>query len=370
MQTQRLISLDVFRGMTVAFMILVNNPGSWAHIYAPLRHAAWHGWTPTDLVFPFFLFAVGVAVSLSFASSRARGQTTKKLVRKVVMRTFIIFALGLALNAFPYQNLANVRFWGVLQRIAVCYLVVGITVAMIPRNGGRLVVFLLLIGTYEFLMRWPLVPEWGQGSFAVADNFARWFDLQWPGPSRLAPHLQPPFEPEGLVSTLTAAAGCLLGFFAGELLGQSKKLGARLQRLALAGLALAVLGQLWAFVEPINKQLWTLSYMLLMTGLAAIALAGCGWLIDIRGWVRGFGPLVVFGSNALLAFVGTGFVARIIVHIKWPGSPLSLKYMIYREGLQPPLGALNGSLVFALGTVFIWWFILWLLYKRRIFIKI
>lgn len=370
METQRLISLDVFRGLTVAFMLLVNNPGSWAHIYGPLRHASWHGWTPTDLVFPFFLFAVGVSISLSFRRSFGAGLTTIGLVRKVVLRTGIIFALGWFLNAFPYDDLANVRFWGVLQRISICYLIAGLTVAIVPGNRGRLAVVVVLIASYEFLMRWPLLPEWGGGSFALVDNFARWVDLQWPGPMRLAPGGQVPFEPEGLVSSLTASAGCLLGFFAGEILGQATALSSRLKHLALGGFFSVLAGLLLSLAEPINKQLWTVSYTLLMTGQAAVVLAGCGWLMDLRGWVKGTQPFLVFGGNALLAFVGTGLVARIIIRIDWPGTNTSIKTMIYREGLLPWLGALNASLAYALITVFVWWFGLWLLHKRQIFIKI
>ncbi|MFT5315566.1 MAG: putative acyltransferase [Candidatus Krumholzibacteriia bacterium] len=370
MKTQRLISLDVFRGLTVAFMILVNNPGSWGHIYAPLRHAEWHGWTPTDLVFPFFLFAVGVAISLSFAKCREVGMPTQALVRKIAVRSIVIFGLGLILNAFPYQDLTNVRIWGVLQRIAVSYLVAGLTVALVARTAGRVVVLIGLLLAYEFLMRWPLVSEWGNGSFAIADNFARWVDLQWPGPSRLTFEGFLPFEPEGLVPSLSAAVVCLFGFFAGEGLRKTEALENRLVKLVALGAALAVLGLLLSSIEPINKKLWTSSYTFLMSGLAALVLAGCAWLMDARGWVKGFKPFVAFGSNALLAFVGTGFAARVIVLVKWPDSSLSVKSMIYHNGLVPRFGELNGSLVFALGTVLIWWFLLWLLHKRQIFIKI
>jgi len=231
-----------------------------------------------------------VSISLSFRHRRDAGLTTVLLVRKIVLRAVVIFVLGLVLNAFPYDDLATMRVWGVLQRIAVCYLIAALVVAVVPSNRGRLACVVFLVAGYEFLMRFPIIPDWGQGSFALADNFARWVDLQWPGPLRLAPYSEMPFEPEGLVSSLTASAGCLLGFFAGELLAQPKPLGQRLKQLALGGCVLTLSGLLLSLLEPVNKQLWTVSYTLLMTGQAAVVLAACGWIMDLRGWVRGTGP--------------------------------------------------------------------------------
>ncbi len=379
MKTERLISLDVFRGLTVALMILVNNPGSWAHIHPPLRHADWHGWTPTDLVFPFFLFAMGVAISLSFARRLAGGAVRSDLVRKVIVRAVIIFGLGLLLNGFPYNNLGELRVWGVLQRIAVCYLGAGLTVVLVPNNRGRLVVMFGLLLGYELLMRLPLVAAWGNGSFALADNFVRWVDLGWPGAGHLYQGKGLPFDPEGLVSSLPATAGTLAGFFAGEHLSARDQLrrdlplARRLSGLLATGAQLAALGVLAGLVEPINKQLWTVSYTILMTGLAAVALAVCGWLIDVRHWQRWVQPAIVFGSNALLAFFGSGLLTRILGLIKITGSdgaPVSLKGAIYLEICRPLGGPVDGSLLFAVGTVCLWWAILWLLYRRKIFIKV
>jgi predicted acyltransferase len=268
MKNERLISLDVFRGLTVALMILVNNPGSWAHIHPPLRHAAWHGWTPTDLVFPFFLFAVGAAISLSFKRRLEAGADRNAMVRKVLTRSVIIFGLGLLLNGFPYTNLGELRVWGVLQRIAMCYLIAGLTVVLVPANKGRLAVAGGLLLAYELLMRAPLVADWGAGSFALADNFVRRVDLIWPGARHLYQGTGLPFDSEGLVSTLPAAAGTLAGFFTGEFLGRDLPLPRRLGRLAQAGTICTGAGLLLSLIEPINKQLWTVSYTVLMTGLA------------------------------------------------------------------------------------------------------
>jgi len=373
MKNERLISLDVLRGLTVALMILVNNPGSWAHIYPPLRHAAWHGWTPTDLVFPFFLFVVGVAMSLSFARRLAGGAGRGQLVRKVVSRAVVIFGLGLLLNGFPYTHLETLRVWGVLQRIAVCYLGAGLTVVLARQKWGRLAVLVGLLLAYELLMRLPLVAGWGQGSFALTDNFVRWVDLGWPGAGHIYQGEGVPFDPEGLVSSLTATAGVLAGFFVGEYLHQDRPLGQRLGRLLLVGVGLIAAGLLMGRWEPINKQLWTVSYTVLMTGWALVFLAGSGWVIDVRGWQRWFRPAIVFGSNALLAFVGSGLLARIQVLIRVPnraGKEVALKAALYTDVWRPLAGPLNGSLLYAVSTVLLWWFLLWLLHRKRIFIKI
>lgn len=373
MKNERLVSLDVLRGLTVALMILVNNPGSWAHIHPPLRHAAWHGWTPTDLVFPFFLFVVGVAMSLSLTRRLQAGAGRGRVVRKIVTRAVIIFGLGLLLNAFPYNHWSTLRVWGVLQRIAVCYLGAGLTVVLLRDNRSRLAVMLGLLVAYEALMRLPLVAGWGHGSFALPDNFVRWVDLGWPGARHIYQGEGVPFDPEGLVSSLPATAGVLAGFFAGEYLRRPLPLVHRLVRLLIAGAILAGAGLLLGRWEPINKQLWTVSYTVLMTGWALVSLAASGWLIDVRGWQRWLQPAIVLGSNALLAFVGSGLLARILILIKVPngeGVPVSLKTAAYTEVFRRLAGPLNGSLLYAVATTVLWWFILWLLYRKRIFIKI
>lgn len=373
MKTERLISLDVFRGLTVALMILVNNPGSWAHIHPLLRHAAWHGWTPTDLVFPFFLFAVGMAISLSFARRRAAGAGTGRLVRKVVLRTIIIFGLGLMLNGFPTFDPQSWRVWGVLQRIAVCYLGAGLTVVLVRTTRGRIAVLVGLVLSYELLMRAPLVDGWGGGSFALVDNFVRWVDLAWPGAVHLYRGNGMAFDPEGLVSSLSATAGTLAGFFAGQYMRQEQPLVRSLQVLAVIGIVLVVAGMLLGEAEPINKQLWTVSYTVLTTGLALLVLTGCAWWIDVKGQRRGVGLAIVFGSNALLAFVGSGLLARILglVKVAGPdGTRVSLKAAVYTGVLRPLAGPVNGSLLYAVLTIVLWWAGLWLLYRRRIFIKI
>ncbi len=373
MKSERLISLDFLLGLTVALMILVNNPGSWAHRYPPLRHAEWHGWTPTDVVFPYFLFIVGVSLALSFARRQAAGAHRGQLVRKVLDRSALIFLFGLLLNGFPYNHLDSLRVWGVLQRIAVCYLVAGLTVVLVPRTRGRVAVMLGLLAAYELLMRLPLVPGWGHGSFELADTFARWVDLRWPGAGHVHVTRGVSFDPEGMVSSLTAAASTLAGFLAGRYLLRDLPLTRRLRGFLVAGLGLAAMGLALGLVEPINKQLWTVSYTVLMTGLSLLGLAFCGWAIDLRGWRRWAQPFVVFGSNALLAFLGSGLLARLAVLIKVTGAgegPVALQTALYTGVFRPLAGPVNGSLLYALGITLLWWLILWAFYRRRIFIKI
>lgn len=374
---QRLIALDVFRGLTVALMILVNNPGSWAHIYPPLRHARWHGWTPTDLVFPFFLFIVGVAMALSFARRIEQGAGRGGLIRKIAVRAVIIYLLGLFLNGFPFTGgagqWAELRIWGVLQRIAACYLIAGLAVVWLPGRRPLVAFALLLPLVYELGMRLPLVAGWGGGSFALEDNFARWLDLRLWGAGHLYGGAGMPFDPEGLWSTLPAVVTTLLGYFTGQLLRASLPLGRKLRLLALAGTGLAVIGQTAHLLEPVNKQLWTVSYVVLTGGLALLVLAASVWAIDARGWRRGALPAVVFGSNALVVFVGSGVVARLLVLVKAPdgaGGTVTLKNWLYTRLYAGWAGPELGSLLFAVGFCLVWLGILWILYSRKIFIKI
>lgn len=364
----------MFRGLTVALMILVNSPGSWAHIHAPLRHAAWNGLTPTDLVFPFFLFIVGTAMSLSFTRRLNDGATRGDLVRKVLARSAIIFVLGLLLNGFPFDEpLSTWRIPGVLQRIGLCYLLAGLTVVLGGRNRNRWLVvggFLLL---YEFLMRWALVSGWGAGSFALANNFVRWVDLSVLGESHMFTVRGLAFDPDGLVSTLPAAVTTLAGYFAGEFIRGPGGLPEKLRRLGIVGGGVAALGLLLCPLEPVNKQLWTVSYVLVTTGLAMAALAASSWMIDVKKWRTGIRPAVVFGSNPLVAFVGSGLVARILILVKVDaggGDPIILKRWIYEGFFVPIAGPLNGSFLFAVATVLLWLGLLWLLYRRGWFLKI
>ena len=384
----RLLAVDFFRGLTVALMILVNNPGSWAHVPPPLRHAAWHGLTPADLVFPFFLFIVGVAISLSLERRREAGASRRELARKIGRRTVLIILCGLLLSGFPFglplsaevaaefgwsdvtDSLSGLRIMGVLQRIALCYLVVGLLAVFVGSLRGRLLAAGALVLSYEALMRLPLVAGWGGGSFALTDNFARWCDLAVLGGRHLWTGAGMPSDPEGLVSTLTAAVTTL----AGLLVGRRLRTAARpLPGLFAAGAAATAAGLLLAFVEPVNKQLWTVSYTVLTAGLATLTLALSSWIIDLRGWRRGTRWAVVYGSNPLVAFVGSGLLARVLLLVRvgdGSGGTVPLQRWLYTSVCASLAGPMGGSLLHAVAHMLLWLGVLWLLHRRRIYVKI
>lgn len=387
----RLLSLDAFRGGTIALMILVNHPGSWAHIHPPLRHARWHGWTPTDLVFPFFLFIVGAAMALSFERRREQGAERSDLVRKILWRSLWIFACGLLLNAYPFglplsseaaanftlesvgEHFANLRILGVLQRIAFCYLAAGLAVVGLssPRRLAAFAAGCLVL--YELAMRLPLVSGWGAGSFALENNLVRWLDLRLLGENHLWKGAGLPFDPEGFLSTLPAIATTVSGWFAGRFVRDRRPERGPVARLAAAGALAAGLGLLLGRWEPVNKQLWSSSYTLLTSGLAAVALAACWGLVDGRGWRRGAFPAIVFGSNPLVVFVGSGLLARTLALVRigsGDGGTTSVQRWLYLNLFQPAAGDLNGSLLHAVAHVLFWLAITGWLYRRRLFLKI
>jgi len=387
----RMISLDVFRGLTVGLMILVNNPGSWSHIYGPLRHASWHGWTPTDLVFPFFLFIVGVAMALSFGKRMDAGEDLSDLKKKVWSRGAIIIGLGLFLNGFPFnipvnaqmaadfefmdifRRFATLRYWGVLQRIGLCYLIAGLIILYFPRTRDRILAVGGLVLIYEFFMRVPLVDGWGAGSFELQDNFIRYFDMLIFGEAHLYGGTGVPFDPEGFLSSLPAVLTTMSGFWLGEYLRKPIDHQEKLSNLSVIGIMLFVFGSLMGLVEPINKQLWTVSYVIVMAGLAVMMVVVSSYIIDVKKldfWIK---PAIVFGSNALVVFVGSGIIGRLMYMMKTTNSAgeiVSIKSAMYEGFFVPLAGNLNGSLLFALTNIAFWLAILWYLYHKKIFIKI
>lgn len=387
----RMISLDVFRGLTVGLMILVNNPGSWSNIYGPLRHAEWHGWTPTDLVFPFFLFIVGVAMALSFGKRLEAGADVAELKKKVWSRGAIIIGLGLFLNGFPFNIPLNaqmaadfefldifrrfytLRYWGVLQRIGACYLLAGLIILYFPRNLHRVMAIGLLLFVYEFFMRVPLVEGWGAGDFGLHGNFIRYFDILLFGEAHLYGGTGIPFDPEGFLSTFPAVLTVLSGFWLGEYLRQPIDHQEKLSNLSVVGIVLFFSGSLLGLIEPINKQLWTISYVIVMDGLAILMIVISSYLIDVKKmdfWIK---PAIVFGSNALVVFVGSGILGRLMYMLKTTdanGEIISIKTALYQGVYVPLAGDLNGSLLYAITNILFWLAILWYLYSKKIFVKI
>lgn len=386
--TARLASLDAFRGLAVAGMILVNNPGSWSHVYAPLRHAVWHGATPTDLVFPFFLFGIGVAMSFSLASRAARGDSRRRLWRHVAVRVLILYGLGLFMAAYPRFDFQTVRLVGVLARIAMVYLVAGTMVLFL----GRRAVFaamLAFLAVYWALIAWVPVPGFGAGDLSPEGNLGAWLDRivlgahMWSGGGGI-------HDPEGLLSTVPAVSSTLAGLFAGDFLragagtparpggehggaNGGANPGALSLRLVLAGALLVGLGHLWDLALPINKPIWTSSYVAYTTGWALLVLGSLHWVIDVRHWRGWARPLEIYGVNAITMFVASGLVAKTLVLWRVPADPegtTSAYSLIYRSLFVPWAGPLNGSLAFAVTAVLFWYGVAWVMHARRIFIRV
>ena len=365
--TGRIRSLDAFRGLTVAAMILVNNPGSWDYVYPPLRHAEWDGWTPTDLIFPFFLFIVGVSLVVSFSRRELAGAAPRELARKALLRGALIVLVGLFLSGFPRYDLTHLRIPGVLQRIGLVYALTALIFLGFGPAARRWIAGGVLVGYWLILTRLS-VPGGVAGDLSAAGNLGAWLDR-----FLLGGHLwTPDFDPEGLLSTVPAVATCLLGTFAGERILADRAPGDRTTGLLLMGAALIVAGLAWSAWFPINKSLWSSSYVLFTGGIACQALAACYWAIDVRGrdgWAR---PTYVFGTNALFAFVLSGLVARglLLWRVGPPGGTVPVKQWLFEQVLLPAAGPMNGSLLFALANVALIFALTAVLYRRGVFIRL
>lgn len=393
--SERLLALDVFRGMTVAGMLLVNNPGSWGAIYPPLAHAAWHGWTPTDLIFPFFLFIVGITTHLSLTARRERGAGDALLVRQVLRRGALIFLCGLFLSWFPgwswasggdladatfvdrvLHRIEHLRIMGVLQRIGLAYILGGLLTLRLDVRGQVAAIAVLLLGYWALLTLVP-VPGTGRLGYALLDEpsqvLSAWLDRTVLGEAHLYSGSRT-WDPEGLLSTLPAVGTLLLGALAGRWIGaRARPLTDRLAALFAVGAMLMVVGLCWHWVFPINKGLWTSSYVVFTGGMAAVTLATCLWLIDVqqwRGWTRFF---VVYGTNPLVAFLGSGLMARLTVSlITWmeDGRRVSLQGAVHQALFLSWLPARPASLAYALSFVLLWYGILAALHRRGIVVKV
>lgn len=370
----RLLALDVFRGITLAGMLLVNNPGSWEHVYTPLDHAEWNGWTPTDTIFPFFLFIVGVAMTFSFAGQLAKRQSRGRILGRAAKRAGVLFLLGLLLAAFPYYNLdvTHLRIPGVLQRIAVCFLAASAIWLFVPRRGRPWLAAALLLG-YWAAMTLVSVPGCGAGELADKGcTLAAYVDRAVLGTNHMWASAKT-WDPEGILSTFPAIVTVLLGIFAGEWIRGERTPAERATGLFFAGNALMAAGLAWNAAFPINKNLWTSSYVLFMGGMAMVGLAMCYWLADVKGkrwWTR---PFVVFGTNAIAAFFLSGVFARLLNLVKVPGGATGtqpVKAWIYQHLFATWLSPIDASLAFAIVFVLLWWAIMEVFYRRRIFIKV
>jgi predicted acyltransferase len=359
----RLLSLDALRGLTVAAMVLVNNPGTWRAVYPPLLHADWHGWTFTDTVFPFFVFIVGVAIPIALGPRLERSGRAWTTVR-VVQRSAVLFGLGIVLNALPAFDWATLRIPGVLQRIAACYLVAGVLFLMTGWRTQALVAVGLLLGYWVAMTTVP-VPGYGAGDLGKAGNLAAYLDRTLLGPQHMWQAARV-YDPEGILSTAPAVATALLGVLTGHWMRRRAVSGATAARLALAGVVCAALGQIWSLWFPVNKALWTSSYAMLMGGLALIVLAGCYWLIEVRGYRRWAVPFSALGVNALALFFLSALVARLLILIRVGAESTSLHALLFDRLFAPWASPVNASLAFATAYVLAWVAVMWLLYRRNI----
>ncbi|HEY0776797.1 MAG TPA: DUF5009 domain-containing protein [Gemmatirosa sp.] len=394
---ERLLSLDVFRGITVAAMLLVNDPGSWEHIYPPLEHAPWNGWTPTDLIFPFFLFIVGITTQLSLGARRAAGADEAAITRQIVRRGALIFLFGLLLNWFPFvqwgelkgvadptvlqrvlYRLEHLRIMGVLQRIGLAYAAAGLITMRTTLKQQVIILAVLLYGYWWAMTLLPVPGSGGvQGMYVLGRpglTLDAWVDRTllrpdhlWVGGNRVR-------DPEGLFSTVPAIGTAMLSNFAGRWIGERERsLAERINGLYAAGTIAIMGGLMWHWVFPINKSLWTSSFVLFTAGMACIALATCMWVIDaqrVAGWTR---PFAIYGTNPMIAFVGSGVLARCIYsifHVQIDGERTSLVDAFYDKVLTRWLEPRDASLAFALLFVGFWYVVLAWCWKRKIIFRV
>lgn len=392
---ERLVALDVFRGMTIAGMLLVNNPGTWSSIYPPLEHAPWNGWTPTDVIFPFFLFIVGITTEISLSGRRARGDNESAILRQILKRGALIYLFGLLLSWFPFftythiaelpdatffdrvvHRVEHLRIMGVLQRIGVAYLLGALLTLRTSLRQQFGILAALLFG-YWALMTLVPVPDTGVAGRFVLDQpdklLSAWLDRTVLGLNHLWSGSKT-WDPEGLLSTIPAIGTMMLGTFAGKWIARrGVELNARIAGLFAVGAITMMLGLIWNWWFPINKSLWTSSYVLFTGGMAAVVLATCLWIIDVRGYRSWTRPFVVYGLNPMLAFLGSGMMARALgsmINVDVNGTPTPLQSVVYKNVYASWLSPINASLAYAITFVAIWYGVLLIAEKRGFVLKV
>ena len=381
---QRLLSLDFFRGLTVAAMILVNNPGSWGHIYAPLEHAEWNGCTPTDLIFPFFLWIVGVSIAFAMSSSKADPPSHQKTIIKAIKRGIILYLLGFFLAIFGkiistiiddrsiWEAFQTVRLLGVLQRIGIVFIISSIIFIKVS-NKTIFKILIVILALYWALMTFIPEPGVGYPNLEKETNLAAWIDRgilteahTWASSKT--------WDPEGVLSTLPAVGTCLFGILVGVWMRRKDVDNAtKVAWLFTTGITAVILGLLWDLQFPINKALWTSSYVLYAGGLASIGMALCYWVIDVQGYKKFTTPFVVYGVNAITVFFLAGLMPRVLnlIQITKPdGTKTGLLVRFYETCYTPFFSPINASLVWAITYVLGFYVLLYFMYKKNIIIKV
>lgn len=365
----RLPSIDIARGITIAFMIMVNNNG--AHAYHPFTHSVWSGWTPTDLVFPCFIFLVGISIVLAFSKRLERDQPARAIVLNIVRRSIILFALGIVVNGYPHFPLHSLRIYGVLQRIAICYLIAGLFYLWRRDWKSHAIATAVLLGGYYILMRYVPVPGAGVPTHNIPlldpnQNWVAWLDRKLL-PGRLYEGVR---DPEGLLSDIPAIATALLGILAGMWLRTGRTQKQIVTGLLVAGVVLIALGELWNPIFSINKKLWTSSFVLFTAGTSSLLVGLLYWMIEVKEWRKACTqPWVVFGTNAIFAYMLSELLASTLWNVH-PHKSEMLWTWIYSPTFARihPVGI--GSLFYSIAFTIVCWLLTYPLWRRKIFLKI
>lgn len=364
---ERLISLDAFRGATMALMVLVNTPGNGAHVYAPLEHSEWNGWTPTDVVFPSFMWIVGVAMTLSIAKRLAAGASKSQIFAQAFRRAVILYLLGCAVYVYPAFDLSTERVLGVLQRIAICYLI-ATAIYLNTRVRGQIVWIVSLLTGYWLLMMLVPVPGYGAGHLDVERNFAHYIDRIVLGSHNYLNTKT--WDPEGIISTIPAIATVLFGIMAGHVLRLQGTLSKRAVRLLCTGILLIIAGYICNIWLPINKKLWTSSFSLFMAGLDFTLFSLMLWLVDIRGYKRLTKPLVIMGMNAITVYMASEILDQVFDAIHWSSNGQTVNLHEWLYGLCTVVASpINASLLFAIAYVMLMFGIAYVMYRRKWFVR-
>lgn len=367
---RRLVSLDAFRGAAIAGMILVNNPGTYRGVYSQLRHAEWNGWTCADLVFPFFLFAVGMSTKLSCDRRKSRGDSNAKLGRSFLRRSLILFVIGLFVSNYPLFHLSTLRIPGVLQRIAVCYLAAAFIVLWGEARAILSWTVALLV-SYWLMLEFVPVPGIGPGALEPGRNFAAWFDSLF-----LSGHLWAHYgtwDPEGIASTIPAVSSTLFGALTGCWLSSNRSGVEKTWWMLAAGQLLIALGVIFGFRLPINKGIWTSSYAVFSAGWAIECFAVFYWLIDVRRYHRWSKPFVIFGMNAIAVYVLSEILDltfRFIRFTNAEGVNRSLRSHFFRGCLEPLMSLEKASFCHAALCLLLMYLVAWFMWKKRWFLKV
>jgi predicted acyltransferase len=362
---QRLTALDIFRGVTMAFMVLVNTPGTGDAVYPPLQHAHWHGWTPTDVVFPSFVWIVGVAMTLSLGKRLAQGVAKADLFKQALRRFTILFLLGMLGYSFPVPDPDTFRILGVLQRIAICYLC-ATAIYLTTGIRGQIAWIVGLLAGYWLLMFYAPVPGYGTGRLDIEGNFAHYIDRMVLGSHNYVNTKT--WDPEGIVSTLPSIATCLMGILAGHLLAEHWPLTRKIQWLLCAGVALVALayaGNPWL---PINKSIWTSTFALLMSGIDCLLFAFFLWICDVQGRSGWFRPFLIMGMNAIVVYMASELGDIVLQKIPMGGT--TMRVWLYQTVFAPLASPMNASLLYALAYTFAMFLIALFLWRKKWFIRV